>query len=350
MGPARDVTARLLTVVALLAASAAWASWVFSVTVLDPNRSVAIADALVDDPYLQEQVSGVVADTLTTATAGLGVDLATLDEVAARTVASPEAAELLRVGIINSHRAIVADNERVELEVGSVLDVARAELAEVVPAAATVALPETETVELPTDQLAFVSGFADTLRGWRGLATLVAVSGIVVAAVIAVERSRVIASAGMWAVSAGGVIAALAGIARLAAGRTEGATGLLARATDAAFGPVTVASLVLVGVGIVLAVSARPIGRLLGRTWTLITGDGRSRLAAAPVGAAATAGAAPTRRAPRRSFTLPRIRFRPKTGSEDATRKGSTAPATAAANGTANGAANGAAAGGTPAP
>lgn len=336
MGPVRDVSARVLTVLALIAASAAWASWVFSATVLDPNRSVAIAEAVVDDPYLQDQVSNVVSDTLAAATAGLGVDLATLDEVADRTVASPEAADLLRVGLINSHRAIVADSERVELDVGSVLLVARDELAAVVPAAAAAPLPATETVELPTDELAFVSGFADSLRSWRDLATLVAVSGIVAAAVIAVERSRVIGAAGVWAISAGGVIAALSGIARLASTRVEGPAGLLARASDAAFGPVTVASLVLVGVGLLLAVTARPIGRALGRVWLVITGDGRSRLAPAP---AAAPGGVATAPPARRSLNLPRIRFRPKAtvaeGASGAKGTNGAAPAPVAAAGVA---------------
>ena len=56
--------ARLVTCLALLAASGAWAGWVFLHTAGDPSRSPQIARAVLADPSARHELAGDVASAL----------------------------------------------------------------------------------------------------------------------------------------------------------------------------------------------------------------------------------------------------------------------------------------------
>src|SRR4051812_15463971 len=74
----RRTLARLVTVVALLAATAAWTGWVYLHTAGDPGRSRAVAAAVLHDPAARHDLAGDVTkgvaeaanDAIETATAG----------------------------------------------------------------------------------------------------------------------------------------------------------------------------------------------------------------------------------------------------------------------------------------
>src|SRR4051794_41243955 len=57
----RRAVARLLTVLALLAASVAWAGWVYLHTAGDPSRMPRVAHAVLDDPSARGELADAVA-------------------------------------------------------------------------------------------------------------------------------------------------------------------------------------------------------------------------------------------------------------------------------------------------
>ena len=206
--------ARVVTAVALLAASAAWAGWVYLHTAADPTRSDRIAHAILADPQARHEVAADVADGLAGPTNKVltshgqpavadGGDPALQSAVDAA-LADPRITANLIDAISAEHaRALgVAPAHPASVDTGPLIAAVRAHLLPVEPGVAQ-AIPAiaASQIHLPTARIPYARQLRTWTKRWARVLALGACAGLILALLIG-ERAEVLRRAGFWALGA----------------------------------------------------------------------------------------------------------------------------------------------------
>ncbi|HSP04454.1 MAG TPA: hypothetical protein VLR27_13175, partial [Acidimicrobiales bacterium] len=219
-GLVRRALAAALLGISLWIGSLAWTGFLLTRTVLDPDRSERVAEALYEDDAVRARLAANIADGVQASLPeGFPVDAATVDAGAAQALESPAVEAVFVDAFVRTHQAMLGEGEVPRsVDPGAfgsagrdALVAARPELDAILPAA-----PEV-VVSLPTDR---VPNLGPVRRGlltavpWMAAASAV---GAVLALLITSNRPAVIRRAGIWAVTLSAIVLAIAyGIPALA--------------------------------------------------------------------------------------------------------------------------------------
>jgi len=207
--------ARLVTTLALLAASVSWLGWVFLHTAGDPTRSDRIAHAILANPTARHEVAADIAGGLAAATNKAltahhlpavadgadpalqsAVDAALADpRIAANIVDAISAEHAEALGETPAHPAVI--------DTAALVTAVRVHLLPVEPAVAK-AIPAVgpAAIHLPTAHIPFARQIRTQAKRWVGVLALGAAAGLL-AALLLGDRARVLRRAGWWGVGAG---------------------------------------------------------------------------------------------------------------------------------------------------
>jgi hypothetical protein len=278
----RRAVARLLTVVALLAASVAWAGWVYLHTAGDPSRMPQIARAVLADPAARRElanaVASAVADAANTALANAAVpgrqapridganptlrtavDAALADpRVEATVVDALAAAQASAMGVAPAHPATIDSSV--------VAAVVREKLVTANPAlAATLPVLPVASIKVPVVDLPLARRVRQLAVTWVDRLALAAIAGLLLAFLLggARARLRVVRAAGFWGIGAGFVWMVLPKVAEWAAQQwLPGHAALVRAILRGATGPVSATGTTLVTAGVAAVVTSFVIPRL----------------------------------------------------------------------------------------
>lgn len=280
------IISRVLVRVALVAASLAWAGFVFTHTVGDPGRGERIATAVLDDDDARAEVVAPISTAIMNAT-GLPEDQRPL--VIGRVdglLRDPEGARAFIDPFAGSWARLLGedDSRPSEVDVAPLLDDlsipeldAFIESSTAVDGAADVAgttdavagelvaeMPAT-AVPLPRVELGWMAGLRRAISGTVVPLALLAVGCFAVAFAIG-DRRRVLRRAGVWGVAAGLVWAVVPWLAVVAARKwATGADSVISVALEEAVsGLRLVAVLLVVGGAAAVAASFAPVFSLAG--------------------------------------------------------------------------------------
>ncbi|MCP4087430.1 MAG: hypothetical protein GY745_20645 [Actinomycetia bacterium] len=279
---ARRGVAGLLLGLSLLVASFAWAGFVALKTVLDPDRSVRLAEQLYDN----DQVSEAIAHNMANAMAevipnAVPVDSDLLTAAAFGALDHPEVEALVSEGLVGAHRQVLGEADAPATINGSALwDAAREELVNLNPELAT-QLPEGPDLEvtMPKNGLLNLGGFRRTLRRLVAIGAGLASAGALAALFVTSDRPRVLLRLSTWAVFTSGFWFGVGfGIPWLAEQIIPSSSALVAGLVDVFFGALIQPAMVLGLFAVATLVS--------GLTWRVL----QSRSAAPSAPAAAPAG------------------------------------------------------------
>ncbi|WP_436793393.1 hypothetical protein [Actinospongicola halichondriae] len=199
----RRALAAVLLAVSLWIGSLAWTGFIMTRTVLDPGRSEAVADALLDDPDVHDQLVANIAGGLESAIpAGFAVDRATLDAAAETALDSPEVEALFRTAFVDTHQAFLGEGDPPRsIDGGAFGSAARSALVEsnpeldgLLPAAPSLEIP------LPTERVPDLGPVRRALDVAVPILAAVAAVGALMALVITSNRPAILRRAGVWAI------------------------------------------------------------------------------------------------------------------------------------------------------
>jgi len=201
------ILSRVLTALALLAASVAWAGFVFLRTVGDPQRSSRVARAVLDDPAARaevaRQLSGAVVGAVEAA--GLPAGDPRLAGMLDAMLTDKRLTDALLEVVSSAHATALGETPTrpTRLDSGVVTLVLRDQLAALDPRLAA-AVPEiaTDPIELPTVEVPGIGSARSVLADAVGPLAIVALVGAGAAFALG-GRARVLRRVGVWAVGAG---------------------------------------------------------------------------------------------------------------------------------------------------
>lgn len=238
---------------ALTLGSFSWAGFVLRNTVLNPSRSEAFANQVVDNSRLRSALTARLADGLSdTLPTDAPVPRQALEAAAGDALAEPTIVDELKRALVAVHQnALNGVEENVTLD-ASVLGSAarnqlvgdRPELDSRVPAS-----PEI-TVELPTSGLSFLG----KIRNGVGLFTLysaaLAVAAGIIALIVAKDRPKVLRRVAFWAFGTAAFWLAVGiGVPLVANVLAPSSAALVAGAIDVFFGAMVIPAIFIAGVG-----------------------------------------------------------------------------------------------------
>ncbi len=238
----------------LLIASLAWSAFGLQNTMLDPDRSERVADALFDNPAVQRQLQKSIAGAVGAQLPDeVPISDSQLESGAGIALANPAVSELIRDAFVQAHQAFLGEAEPpTSINIGSVGDDVRNSTLDAVPGAAAL-LPESPDliIDLPTDRIPNLGGFRRWLSRATPLLGLISVVGIAIALLTSNHRPSILRRAGFWAIGASLTWLALnIGVPWLAAQWFSGRSTVAAVLVDAMFGEMRTPSIVLACVGI----------------------------------------------------------------------------------------------------
>ncbi|MDZ7674889.1 MAG: hypothetical protein U5K30_07470 [Acidimicrobiales bacterium] len=199
----RRALAAALLGISLLIGALAWSGFLMLQTVLDPDRSEAVANTLLDDPDVRDQLVENMADAAEAALpAGAPVQRAQLEVAAEEALASPEVEALIRGAFVETHRAFLGEGDVPQSVDGAAFGSAareqlvddRPELGGVLPAAPELA------VELPTERVPDLGPVRRGLQTAVPLLAGVAAFGVILSLVVTTNRPAILRRAGVWAI------------------------------------------------------------------------------------------------------------------------------------------------------
>lgn len=189
-------------------------------TVLDPGRSEAVAEALLENDAVRDQlVANIAGGIEATLPPDAPVDRVTIETAARTALESPQVEALFLDAFVRTHQAFLGEGEAPESIDGGAFGAAardalvqsRPELDSVLPAAPSVPVP------LPTDRLPNLGGVRSFLLAAIPVLAAVAAAGTLLALLVTSNRPAVIRRAGFWAIGLSAFILAFAyGIPALA--------------------------------------------------------------------------------------------------------------------------------------
>jgi hypothetical protein len=273
----RRTVAGLVTALALLAASVAWAGWVYLHTVADPSRSDRIAHAILDNPAARSEVAADISDSLAAAAnkslaahhAPLTVDGAdpSLRAAVGAALADPRIAANIVDAITAEHAEVLgaAPAHPAAINTALLLTAVRAHLAPVDPQLAR-ALPAVapSQVRLPAVKVPYARQARRWAQRWDHVLAIGALVGLALGLVLG-DRRAVLRRWGTWAIGAGLSWAVLPPLAVWAGDTWAKSQAAVVRAVvRGATGGVTAAAIALVVGGAAAVVVSVLLPRLHG--------------------------------------------------------------------------------------
>jgi hypothetical protein len=269
VGVRRAVAAAILGI-SLWLGSLAWSGFLLTRTVLDPDRSERVAEALYEDEAVRDRLADNIAAGVQSALPpGLPVEQQMIDAGARQALDAPAVRFLFVDAFVRTHQAMLGEGDVPrQVDPGAFgaagresLVGARPELDAVLPAA-----PEV-TVPLPTERVPNLGPVRQgLLAGVPVLATVAAV-GVLLALLITSNRPSVIRRAGFWAIGLSLFVLAFAyGIPALAATVAPSQAEVIAALVSAMAAETRVPAITLGALGlagIVLSLSWRAAPALL---------------------------------------------------------------------------------------
>lgn len=311
--------------ISLWIGSMAWTGFIMLRTVLDPGRSEAVADTILDDDAVRRQlVANIGAGVEASLPPGAPVRRAQIDAAARTALDSPEVEQLLRAAFVDTHRAFLGEGDPPRsIDGGAFGQAARAALVDDRPELDGI-LPPSPTIEvpLPTERVPDLGPVRRGLEAAVPIMAGVAALGAFLSLVVTKNRPAILRRAGIWAVGLSLFVLTFAfGIPAVAAGvfpdQAEVIAALVGALAAASQGP----ALVLAGAGV-----ASILTSLIWRPTTaaLSAGDGSGRPIQPPRRAPQTRPKHP--RQPRVRGAGPRSAARPPATDPAARASGRTRP------------------------
>ncbi|MDE0804871.1 MAG: hypothetical protein OSA99_16305, partial [Acidimicrobiales bacterium] len=199
----RRAFAGVVLAISLWIGSLAWTGFIMTRTVLDPGRSEAVANALLDDPDVRDQLVANIAGGLESAIPdGFDVDRATLDAAAETALDSPEVEALFRTAFVDTHQAFLGEGDPPRsIDGGAFGSAARSALVESNPELDGL-LPESPSLEipLPTERVPNLGPVRRALDVAVPMLAAVAAFGALMALVVTSNRPAILRRAGVWAI------------------------------------------------------------------------------------------------------------------------------------------------------
>lgn len=217
----RRALAAALLGVSLWIGSLAWTAFLLTRTVLDPDRSRTVAEALYEDDAVRDRLAANIAGGVQSALPPeVPVERAQLDAGARQALESPAVESVIVEAFVQTHQAMLGEGDVPRtLDPGAIGSAGRQSLVDARPELDAIlpASPEV-TVPLPTER---VPNLGPVRRGLLAavpvLATVSAV-GVLLALLVTSNRPAVVRRAGIWAVGLSAVVLAFAyGVPALAA-------------------------------------------------------------------------------------------------------------------------------------
>lgn len=248
--------ASLIMGLSLVVASASWAGFILSHTVLDPGRSETLADTLLDN----EAVRAVIVDRLADAVeaqipASVPVTRDTIELGAEIALEDPRIEAVVRDGIVRSHQnALAGIDEPVTLDASALGEVGREavvdlrpELDEALPPAPTLA------VELPGNGLSWLGGVKNAVDRFTQVSAALALIGITAAFVLARNRAGALRRVAFWAFGASAFWVAVAyGVPKVLEQIAPSSVSIATAIIDVFLGAMVRPALIMAGVGVAL--------------------------------------------------------------------------------------------------
>jgi hypothetical protein len=287
----RRGVASLIMGLSLLLASASWAGFVLSHTVLDPGRSERLADHLLDDPDVRAAIITRLADGLATQIpASIPVPRQSLELAATLALDDPRVEALVKDGIVRAHQnALNGVDEPITLDATALGQAAHDALVKQVPVLAPL-LPAAPpiAVEVPGAGLAWLGTVKSVVDRYTLLGAVAALAGIVSAFILARNRPAALRRVAYWAFASAAFWLAVAyGLPAVVGAIAPSAMAIASAAVDVFAGAMIRPALVLAGLGVVLLVASF--------IWSALT---RRRPAALLDGAAKGRGRSPAQGPP----------------------------------------------------
>lgn len=193
--------ASLITGLSLLVATFSWAGFTLSRTVLDPGRSEALAEQLLDNPQVREALVTRLAESVESQLpAEVPVSRSLLEAGAGTALDDPRVRALILDGVVQYHRNALEGNTEPVVIDANALGVSTREALVAVRPDLDPFLPATPSVqlELPTTGLNWLGTLKRIVDRFTTLAALVALAGATIALVVAQDRGAVLRRVAFW--------------------------------------------------------------------------------------------------------------------------------------------------------
>ncbi len=232
--------ASLIIGLSLIVASASWAGFTMSRTVLDPGRSERLADQILENPDVRAALTTRLADVLEAQIPPeIPVSRQLLEAGAGQALDDPRVEALIRDGFVRVHQNALAGNaEPVVIDAGSLGAAGRDALVQARPELDTF-LPPTPAVELelPTAGLSWIGSVKNFVDRYTRTGALIALFGAVTAFAVARDRAPVLRRVAFWGYGAAGFWLAVAyGIPWVAGTLSPTSAAIATAAADVFFG------------------------------------------------------------------------------------------------------------------
>lgn len=239
--------------ISLWLGSLAWTGFVLLHTVLDPGRSEAVAQSLVEDEAVRAQLVENIADGVEAALPpGVPVGRDRVESTASDALESPAVEAVFIRSFVRTHRAFLGEGEPPRVvDAGAFGTAARGALVEGHPGL-DAALPEAPELEvpLPTDGVPDASPVRDVLLAAVPLLAAASALGIALALLVTSSRPAVVRRSGVWAIGLSATVLLLAyGVPALADRYASGQSAVIGALVRAIAETTRVPALVLATVG-----------------------------------------------------------------------------------------------------
>ena len=240
----RRALAAALLGISLWIGSLAWSAYLMTRTVLDPDRSEAVADALLEDEAVRAQLEANIAGSVAAAVPdGSPVGEDDIRAGTSTALSSPAVEAVFRDALVRTHQAFLGTGD----------------------APKTVALPSAPGVQipLPTDRLPNLGPVREAANDAVPLLASASAAGVALAMVVAKNRRAIVRRAGMWAVGLSALVLVVAfGLPALARVVLPGQAAIVTALVTALAGAARTPAVTLAAVGaagIVLSLVWRPV-------------------------------------------------------------------------------------------
>jgi len=201
--------------------SLAWSGFVLLRTVLDPDRSREVAEALYEDEAVRAQLAdGIAAGIRAGVPPGVPVPDGAIEAATADALASPVVEAIFVDALADTHAAFVGEGEPPSHVDPGVLGAAARDAAVAREPALDAILPAAPqlAVDLPTERVPDFGPVREVLVAAVPLLALASLAGTLLALLVAADRQRVLRRAGAWAIGLSATVLVLAyGVPWLAA-------------------------------------------------------------------------------------------------------------------------------------
>jgi hypothetical protein len=271
------ILARVVTSLALVAASVAWMGWIYLHTAADPTRSDRIAHAILDDPRARHEVAVDISNGLASAankalkSHGLpatvdGADPA-LESAVEAALAEPAITANLIDAISAEHALALGETPAhpAAIDTALLVSAVRAHLLPVEPGVArAIPLIGPSEIKLPSAKIPYARKLRLWANRWVRLLALGAAAGVLLALLIG-DRVVVVRRAGFWAIGAGLTWAVMPRLLAWAGGKWVQSQAAVIRAVlQGATGSVTATATTLAVIGLACVVVSYAAPQLLG--------------------------------------------------------------------------------------